>query len=201
MKKSHGFIGIALLVILSIIIVGGVTYVAVNNSKKNISLEQEQKVAVDNFDFKLFDKNNESDETPSDIVDTTESNSNIVFNFKMPNEYVTGQEWPPKLSSDSSNYTCSLILANELEKISEKTILGEKYCIKISSEGAMGHLYRNYTYKKQIPTGTKTAEFTFVSQNCSNYDEPIASKCLNIQKEFNNQIDSSLDLYIADLMK
>jgi hypothetical protein len=72
MKKSHGFIGIALLVILAIAIVGGVTYVAVNKSKTNTISDQEQQVAADNFDFQLFDEKNEPEKTSGNTVDVTQ---------------------------------------------------------------------------------------------------------------------------------
>ncbi len=71
MKKSHGFIGIALLIILGITIAGGVTYVVVNNSKKNISPEQGQQLIADNFDF-IFDENNESEKTSGTTVGATQ---------------------------------------------------------------------------------------------------------------------------------
>jgi len=167
MKTNKSFaLSPVLLIILGVIIIGGIAYYT---GTKNSSVPQN---AIKNNNY-----------------------SSTTVPSSLPTPYISAQSgWPPVIQNSSTPYSCTQGSYIPIE-ITEKTINGKNYCIKIESEGTAGHIYRTYTYttKSSIGNSTATTNFTLGYVDCGVYDGPQHAQCQTAQSNFN--LDVIIDNY------
>ena len=69
--------------------------------------------------------------------------------------------------------------ATELRRIEDSL-----YCVHIASEGAAGSVYHTFTYDTPAGSATDSTTFTLRYVQCTNYDEPKQSACMEEQDTF-----------------
>lgn len=126
-------------------------------------------------------------------------------------EYISFSDWNVEVFSSRNEYPRCFgvkegrvfcrnkeMPENQQEEILEKTIDGRKYCIRKSSQGAAGTIYRKYTYaavkKGKLVTVSFTAGFTC----CGNYEEPARSECEAERRSFSP--DQAVDRAVERLV-
>jgi predicted secreted protein len=87
---------------------------------------------------------------------------------------------------------------NELPiKILKKEIDNRKYCIKVTSEGASGSVYKSYTYATVKSYNLIVFNLTARFSACGNFNEPKRSQCKRERKEFD--LDSVVDRVVQSI--
>lgn len=137
-----------------------------------------------------------------DWLYATDTSIGATFRFpeKFPTEYITPNDWRPKVQILSQEFTCTpagdeFSRAGKTEPI---MVNGHQYCRTEESEGAAGSTYTMYAYA--FAKGNGTAIFTFSTQSvqCSNYDDPQKTACENERKTFTP--DSIVDKMASTLV-
>lgn len=99
-----------------------------------------------------------------------------TLSFRYPESlgltYVHAQEWPPKITVGEAPAEC----AGQIE------VNSHTYCRTVTTEGAAGSIYADYTYRSSEGL---TLAFTTRTPQCANYDEPQKATCEQEQASFN----------------
>ncbi len=124
--------------------------------------------------------------------------------FKYPllsNNFITPQEWPPKITVSQDPFSCAEVLENNSLNIetTAKVVNNSTYCIEIQNEGAAGSVFKKYNYKTVI-NKDKALALSFVLQypRCENYDEPNKTDC-TIENE-NLNVDNLADVILKSVV-
>ena len=112
-------------------------------------------------------------------------------------QYIGGQSgWPPVVQESAERYSCTIGSVGMGVKTvtTERTINGKTYCVSLAEEGAMGKIYKTYTYKTFGVQGTsKTMTFTLGYQECGVWRGDGTTKysdCQAVQLNFNSKLDA-----------
>jgi len=134
------------------------------------------------------------------------------ISFKCPKDlktkYIFTQKWPPdiELIRGDQGYEWVSMKKNEIKcarksskedlvKIIQKTIAGHKYCVKETSEGAAGSIYKSYAYSTVVNERLIILEFALQYPQCQNYNKAQRSEC---EKEV---ADFSIEPVVEDIVK
>jgi hypothetical protein len=81
-------------------------------------------------------------------------------------------------------------------RILKKTINGQEYCIKVSSQGAAGSIYKKYTYATARKGKRISVSFTARYTQCGNYGQPKRSECRKERQEYD--LDQVVDNFVKN---
>lgn len=132
----------------------------------------------------------------------TDSDFTFFYPKNFGTNYISPVEWPPKISSVDDSYVCKEEGKEVLEggETTEFYIGENKYCMNVSSEGAAGTIYTNYSFISSIGTGEMARmDFSIKAVQCGNYDEPKMSECLAEREGFD--INKIVDQMFASISK
>lgn len=115
----------------------------------------------------------------------TDPTLNISFRYpeNLQTKYIRTQEWPPKISSSTDNFSC--------KNASLKTINGSGYCVESKNEAAAGTVYTDYTYSFEKNNKLFKLQFTLAFPQCANYESPQNAECEKERQTFD--IDTLVD--------
>ena len=145
-----------------------------------------------------IDESTSTDSSSGFLPETTSTFSNLEWqdftqnnvSFKAPKE-ITGLEfvrlnsWPPKVTIEGGNFTCSLPTSTLQMQNEQTMIAGKRFCKSIVSEGAAGSTYTTYTYTTAFnPEQVVKVEFVVQYPQCLNYDSPQSESCTQEEKDF-----------------
>ncbi len=114
-------------------------------------------------------------------------------------KYIATAAWPPKVWAMGEPFKCKAELAGvdqSNEKIKQKIIGGQEYCVITMEDGAAGSTYKSYSYYSLKNGKFISVQFTLRYPECSNYDDPDKTACetelafLDVDKLVNGIMDS-----------
>ncbi|MFA5047821.1 MAG: hypothetical protein WC516_02140 [Patescibacteria group bacterium] len=120
----------------------------------------------------------------------------FLYPEKIVADYISAQEWPPKITVTSGGMSCqeTSAMSSLPEQTMKRLIGGRDYCIKLVAEGAAGTIYTTYDYTTQIDDRLVNINFTLRYPQCDNYDDPAKTNCKRERETFN------LDLLVNQMM-
>jgi hypothetical protein len=95
-------------------------------------------------------------------------------------DYIDMVDWPPKVELSSSEFTCE-----ENDQTELVTVSGNEYCRTVTSEGAAGSVFTDYSYAFAQDEGTATLTFSTRTPQCANYEEDEMEDCEAEVEDFN----------------
>jgi predicted secreted protein len=112
--------------------------------------------------------------------------------------FATHDEYPPefKLAEDRISYRKTAVEGSLPVRILKKTINGQEYCIKVSSQGAAGSIYKKYTYATARKGKLISVSFTARYTQCGNYGQPKRSECRKERQEYD--LDQVVDNFVKN---
>lgn len=112
-------------------------------------------------------------------------------------EYITGQDWPPKVTTENKPFSCTEAgsVNAPAGQTKKKVVNSHTYCVTQESEGAAGSVYDQYAFARAKNGQTQIFTFTLRLVQCGNYPEPQMSQCQTERKNFD--INSFMDAYIT----
>ncbi len=103
-----------------------------------------------------------------------------------PAVYMRPKSWPPQIFVSTSTYNClqtdpTSSLSN---RITEKIVNSNAYCIEALSDGAAGSIFTEYKFSREISGRLIDLSFTLQAVQCYNYDDPRQSECIDERENF-----------------
>jgi hypothetical protein len=186
MKNNKGLSQVAVvLLVVAIIIIGSIAYFAGKNSNTTPLYTP------------VSDNSQPTPVTPP--TDKPVGDLSATFPDIYSEGYYHSQDW--KLTTAAGQFSCteaSGATPGE-EKVVKKTINNNLYCIHSSTGAAAGTAYTEYKYESVRFGKLISISFTFGEVNCSNYDEPRQTACVNAETKINNSLDSIIDQTFATI--
>lgn len=110
--------------------------------------------------------------------------------------FATHDEYPPEFKLTEDRISCreTAVEGGLPVRILKKTINGQEYCIKVSSQGAAGSIYKKYTYATVKKGKLITVSFTARYTQCGNYGQPKRSECRRERQEYD--LDQVVDNFV-----
>lgn len=128
-------------------------------------------------------------------ISTTDPEEGIAYEYPadLGAEYISTQEWPPRIGLRAEQFACEGTPATEsvAERVTERMVDDRTYCVEARSEGAAGSVYTEYRYSTETQNGLVSAEFTLRYPQCGNYDEPEQAACAAERESFD--LDALID--------
>ena len=103
-------------------------------------------------------------------------------------KYISQVVWPPEITlSEGLELVCNEtpMESSVAKRVYKETFNGQEYCITVSSEGAAGSIYTEYSYSTIKFNKLITLDFILRFVNCSNYDEEEQTACITERESFN----------------
>lgn len=123
----------------------------------------------------------------------------IEFSTALPTPYIRAQSlWPPKIEELPITYTCDIGMRGMgVQTVTEERFIGgNRYCLSLIREGAVGTIYKTYKYSTESNLGIKTTTFTLAypnSDGCNGRGTVEENKCETAQLSFD------VDMVINDM--
>lgn len=128
---------------------------------------------------------------PVEGMETWKTTSTLQASFRYPMDfgttYIHPQDWPPVLTMATTSYSC-IEAGSQIAQAgqSKKVIMdGREYCRTISSEGAAGSIYNQYTYMTVHQGKNVILTFTTRAVQCANYNDNERADCEAERENFN----------------
>ncbi len=190
MNKDKKII-IGLFFIILVLVIGGLAFYAGKNSR------EESKLPVRENNLP---QENQLVNTP--VQNNTVVNTNVQPSTILP-QYIGGQNWPPVIKTSTVAYSCvsGVVGMGGRTVTTEKIINGKTYCVAYTEEGAMGKIYKTYTYTTALGSGTKaTMPFTLSYQECGVYRDNSVSGGAIYNQCNTNELNFNIDAVMTGLM-
>lgn len=137
--------------------------------------------------------------------DNADNNQTITdYNEVVPNilqaNYISFSDWKfEKKSGDKLNCQVTPAESSLSDRVYERDINGQKYCISALSEGAAGSIYTTYSYSTVIDNNIITLSFVARYPQCSNYDDPQKTACVKERETwpFDNNISQIISYLVS----
>ncbi|MST04429.1 MAG: hypothetical protein EXS49_02600 [Candidatus Pacebacteria bacterium] len=132
----------------------------------------------------------------------TDATQGIKFKYPLlSNNFITPQEWPPKVTVFSDPFNCDEVLEKNPSNIemTERVVNNSTYCVNTQNEGAAGSVFTTYNYKTALDNERALA-LSFILQypRCENYDEPNKTDCTMENENLN--VDNLADVILKSVV-
>ncbi len=87
-------------------------------------------------------------------------------------DYIDMVDWPPEVELSAGEFTCE-----EDDETESVTVQGNEYCRTMTTEGAAGSIYTEYSYAFADGEGTATLSFSTRTPQCANYEADKMEDC------------------------
>lgn len=147
---------------------------------------------------------NDEPKNNDDWIFLSDPTSELTFFYPKDfgTKYIHTVDWPPKVSKINDPYVCEEG-GDEISgggETTEISVGGNTYCRTVSSEGAAGSVYTNYSYLSRLDSeNTVRMDFSIKLVQCLNYDEPEKSECLAERDSFD--IDKIVDQILVSVSR
>ena len=194
-KKSSNRV-VAMIVVLLILLLAGAVYLfrlKTYNQPGPVACTMEAKLCPDGSYVGRSGPRCEFTQCPEVTIDSswktaTDTVAQLEFRYpeKIDANYISAQEWPPKITVTSGSLVCQDASGTSSlpEQATRRLIGGRDYCVKFVAEGAAGTIYTTYDYTTQIGDKLITMNFTLRYPQCYNYDNPAQTNCQKERETF-----------------
>jgi len=109
----------------------------------------------------------------------------ISFHDRKTRSFGEDENFPEYVRVANGQVECAPAIATGTDPgIKEKEIDGRQYCVRKTSEGAAGKIYREYDYATLKQERLVLVSFTVSYDQCDNYSEPERSECETKKEKF-----------------
>ena len=188
----------ALLVALAILVVAGVSYLALINK---IPREPEPEACT--MDAKLCSDGSyvgrqgpscefalcpgEAESGVWKIFADTDTGISFSYPAQLPAKYISAPDWPPQVQLINEFFACAPA-GSETARVSrteKRTVDGREYCLTRMTDAALGSTYTQYAYAFPDNDNTVILTFSLRFLQCENYDAVEKAECQRERAAFN----------------